>query len=258
MLMAQFGPAVSTNEPAAAKSLTLYSPKFSPNFALASGGAKIQVKGWNLQGVSKIRVGGIGLTKLTNKSKTGFYFVMPKLPESTKKYGGFVNIEFFDTGVWKKVSSKMLAMARGNLEYTSGQFSFSKVETDETDKVFVTEEVWPEVYAISTSPSFMFYTVLLRVRNNSDVGVDFSCGNQMKISLYDRRFIEERGGLDDYWIYHGNPECGELKKPGSTTDVLFAFELEPNFPPVAIKISTLDRNGSSGRAFLIPFSNLAN
>jgi hypothetical protein len=222
---------------------------FSPNAAKAEGGTKIIVKGTNLQNVSKVRIGGVIQSKLSSKTKSGFSFVMPKLSESTRKYGGFVKTEYFESGQWKSSSSKFLATASRTKAFKSAGLVYKLLETNQPGSIGL-KYGYDDLVA---SPSASLYTVKLNVLNMSDDWIDLTCSFEVDVRVVDTTFKRFSSMGDSYEIA-GNPECNDFMNPGFDADTLWAFNVPNRFKPVAIEVTTVTWSGPTPKTFFFTFN----
>lgn len=246
-LMISLVPVGSTSNPAQAAVSKIIS--YSPNTGAAEGGAKIQVKGTNLQNVTKVRIAGVTQSKLTSKSKSGFSFVLPKLSDSARKYGGFVKTEFFQAGSWKNVSAKFLATASRNKQFTSAKLIYRILETAQPGYVAAT----PGDDDLVASNSASLYTVKLNVLNMSDSWIDLTCSFEVDIRVIDSTF-RRFSNTGDRYTFLGNPECNDFMNPGFDADVLWAFDVPNRFKPVAFEVTTVTWEGPDPKTFYFSIS----
>jgi hypothetical protein len=232
---------------------------FSPSSAAAQGGSVIRVKGTNLQNIKKVRVAGTIQGILTSESKSGFSFVLPKLPWVTRKYGGFVEIEIFEAGAWKTMKTRFLATAQRQKQFTSGRLTYRILDYDQENFVKVNKFTFPPPFQNETIESvwaeegYSYFVVKSLVLNNSDSAVDLGCGNLIQIVLLNRKLQSFKPDRLDELTFRGNPECNDLKKPGSETTVGWAFHMNDNFIPYVIRVNSVDKNGIAGRTVYLNF-----
>jgi hypothetical protein len=232
---------------------------FSPSSAAAQGGTVIRVKGTNLQNVKKVRVAGTIQGILTSKSNSGFSFVLPKLPWVTRKYGGLVETEIFEAGEWKTMKTRFLATAPRQKKFTSGPLTYRVLDYDVAEFAKVNKFTHPHPWGFDETVTSVpadwgnsFYIVKASVLNNSDSAVDLECGNLIEIVLLNRKLQSFKHDLNGF-TFQGNPECNDLKNPGSETIMGWAFEMDETFGPVAVRINTVDKNGIPGRTVYLNF-----
>lgn len=219
---------------------------FTPNAALSTGGEVIVVTGKALQKVTKIRVAGVVQAKLTDRTKSGFSFVLPKLTKILRIYGGYVNVEYLDSGVWKKASPKFLVTVQGSKAFTSAGLTYKLVENNQPSSIARSSGL-PELLP---SQGARLFSVKLNVLNMSDSWIDLSCAYEVDIRLIDsthRRFNYVQGGHR----FEGNPKCNYFMNPGLSADMLWAFDVANVFNPIAFEVTTVIPGGPTPRTFYL-------
>jgi len=217
---------------------------FTPGTALATGGEVVVVTGKALQKVTKIRVGGVVQSKLTDQTKSGFSFVLPKLTKSLQKYGGYVNVEYFDSGIWKKASPKFLVTAPRSKAFTSASLTYNLLETNQPSSIVRSSGL----SELLPSQGARLFSIKLNVLNMSDSWIDLSCAYEVDIRLIDsthRRFNYVQGGHR----FEGNPKCNYFMNPGFSADMLWAFDVASVFNPIAFEVTTVVPGGPTPRTF---------
>lgn len=232
--------------PAQASSSSVQS--FSPNIASSVGGDQIVVTGKGLDKVTRVRVAGVVQSKLLNRSKTKFSFVMPRLSKSLQQYGGYVGIEFMQAGVWRKASPKFLVTAPRDKTFTSAGLVFKFVET--STPAFVPQD--SRYGDRLPSPGAQLHGVKLNVLNMTDSWIDLTCSFEVDVRVIDttfRRFTY----VEDLYKISGNPGCNDFMNPGFSADTLWVFDVPTRFKTAAIEVKTVTWTGKEPRTYYFAF-----
>lgn len=232
--------------PAHAATATIQS--FSPNVASASGGNEIVVTGKSLDKITKVRVGGVVQTKLTKRTKTKFSFSVPRMSQTLRKYGGYVSVEFMQSGAWRKASPKFLVTAPRDVPFESAGLEFKLLETSQP--TFVPQEA--RYGDLLPSPGAKLHGVMLNVLNMTDTWIDLTCSFEVDVRVIDstfRRFTY----VDDRYKIAGNPECNDFMNPGFSADALWVFDVPDRFKVVALEVKTVTWTGTDPRTYYFSF-----
>lgn len=222
---------------------------FMPNTASATGGEVVAVTGTALEKVTKIRVAGVVQAKLMNRTKSEFSFVFPRLNKNLQKYGGYVNVEYFDSGTWKKARPKFLVTAPRSEAFTSANLTYNLVETNQPSSIARRSGL----SALTPSQGARLFGVKLNVLNMSDSWIDLSCSYEVDVRIIDttfRRFNYVQGGHR----FEGNPECNYFMNPGFSADMLWVFDVANVFNPIVLEVTTVVFGaGPAARTFYLSF-----
>ncbi len=232
--------------PAQAASLSIQS--YSPNVASSAGGDKIVVTGKGLDKVTRVRVGGVILSKLTNRSKTKLGFVMPRMSQSWLQYGGYVGIEFMQSGAWTKASPKFLLTATRENTFESAGLVLRLLETSQPS--FVPQQ--SRYGDLLPSPGAQLHGVKLNVLNMTDEWVDLTCSFEVEVKVIDTSF-RRFSYLPNRHRVEGNPGCNVFMNPGFSADALWVFDVPTLFKIVAVEVKAVTFGGPDPRSYYFAF-----